>query len=107
MISSGFEVKVIQNRTDGSELRTDLAGIEEAVSHFGVENIFGVVTTTSCFAPRGCDAVEEVAKICDKYGIIHVVNNAYGLQVGRKRGGGALGEGNLSSFLFFLFFFFF
>ena len=83
MISSGFDVKVIENRTDGDELRTDISGIEEAVSHYGKDRIFGVVTTTSCFAPRGCDAVEEVGKLCEKYGIVHVVNNAYGLQVGR------------------------
>lgn len=39
-----------------------------------------VISTTSCFAPRGCDAVDEIAVICDKYNVNHLINNAYGLQ---------------------------
>jgi len=37
------------------------------------------MSTTSCFAPRVPDKVEEVALLAKKYGVFHVVNNAYGL----------------------------
>ena len=39
-----------------------------------------VLTTTSCFAPRQPDLVDEVARLCKEYEVGHVINNAYGLQ---------------------------
>ena len=42
-----------------------------------------VLTTTSCFAPRGADDVVGVAKLCTALGVGHVVNNAYGVQSSR------------------------
>ena len=47
----------------------------------GAERVLCVLSTTSCFAPRVPDAVEELAKLCKRRGIGHVINNAYGLQV--------------------------
>ena len=35
---------------------------------------------TSCFAPRAIDKIEEIAALCKKYEIFHLINNAYGLQ---------------------------
>lgn len=37
------------------------------------------MSTTSCFAPRIPDDVEKNSEIAKKYGIFHVVNNAYGI----------------------------
>lgn len=80
MITAGCEPVVIENVLEGFELRTDTDAIRRTIIELGAENIVGVLTTTSCFAPRGCDKVVDVAKLCTEYGIGHVINNAYGLQ---------------------------
>ncbi|KAI0980888.1 hypothetical protein GJ496_005028 [Pomphorhynchus laevis] len=41
---------------------------------------FCVVSTTSCFAPRVPDDVIVISKLCRKYEVAHLVNNAYGIQ---------------------------
>lgn len=46
----------------------------------GAEHIACVLTTTSCFAPRASDSVDQVAVLCSRYNIPHLINNAYGLQ---------------------------
>ena len=38
------------------------------------------MSTTSCFAPRQPDAIDEIAKLCKEFQVAHVINNAYGLQ---------------------------
>ena len=53
--SSGFEAIVIENVLEGDELRTNVGAIEEAIKEKGVDAIACVLTTTSCFAPRGID----------------------------------------------------
>ncbi|GJQ88153.1 hypothetical protein Trydic_g13155 [Trypoxylus dichotomus] len=53
--------------------------IEEKIKQFGAENICCVMSTTSCFAPRACDDIEDIAKICHKNDVFHLINNAYGL----------------------------
>ncbi|OQR96216.1 o-phosphoseryl-tRNA(Sec) selenium transferase-like [Achlya hypogyna] len=80
MVTSGLEPVVIENAADGDELRTDLAALEAKVLELGPANILCVLSTTSCFAPRGYDRVEEIARLCQQYDIGHVINNAYGLQ---------------------------
>lgn len=54
--------------------------IDSKIRELGPENVFCVLSTTSCFAPRGVDNIEEIADICKRYNIFHVINNAYGLQ---------------------------
>jgi O-phospho-L-seryl-tRNASec:L-selenocysteinyl-tRNA synthase len=62
-------------------LKTNLQGIEELLTDPKYsERILGVQTTTSCFAPRAYDSVVEVAKLCKKFNVHHVINSAYGLQ---------------------------
>ncbi|RZF40213.1 hypothetical protein LSTR_LSTR011987 [Laodelphax striatellus] len=46
----------------------------------GSDNIVCVLSTTSCFAPRAADSLEQIAVLCSRYNIPHLVNNAYGLQ---------------------------
>ncbi|XP_068134364.1 O-phosphoseryl-tRNA(Sec) selenium transferase [Hyperolius riggenbachi] len=80
MITAGFEPVVIENVLEGDELRTDLSLVESQIQELGAENILCVHSTTSCFAPRVPDRLEELAEICAKYDIPHIVNNAYGVQ---------------------------
>ncbi|XP_023822021.1 O-phosphoseryl-tRNA(Sec) selenium transferase [Oryzias latipes] len=80
MITAGFEPVVVENVLDGDELRTDLEAVERKVEELGAENILCVHSTTSCFAPRVPDSLEELAAMCAKHNIPHVVNNAYGVQ---------------------------
>ncbi|XP_035639917.1 O-phosphoseryl-tRNA(Sec) selenium transferase isoform X3 [Oncorhynchus keta] len=80
MITAGFEPVVVENILEGDELRTDMEAVERTVQELGAENILCIHSTTSCFAPRVPDRLEELATISAKYDIPHVVNNAYGVQ---------------------------
>ncbi|KAG3276817.1 Sep (O-phosphoserine) tRNA:Sec (selenocysteine) tRNA synthase [Ictidomys tridecemlineatus] len=80
MITAGFEPVVIENVLEGDELRTDLKAVEAKVQELGPDNVLCVHSTTSCFAPRVPDRLEELAVICANYDIPHIVNNAYGVQ---------------------------
>ena len=62
-------------------MRTNLTAIREAIKSHGADSIVCVLSTTSCFAPRAADDVENISEICKEYGIGHVINNAYGLQL--------------------------
>ncbi|EFC49610.1 predicted protein [Naegleria gruberi] len=79
--TAGFTPIVIENvlNEDGS-IEANLQSIESKIQQVGAENILCVLSTTSCFAPRVPDDVFEIGKICFKYGIGQVVNNAYGVQ---------------------------
>ncbi|XP_039677734.1 O-phosphoseryl-tRNA(Sec) selenium transferase isoform X2 [Perca fluviatilis] len=77
---SGFEPVVVENVLEGDELRTDLEAVECKIKELGAENILCVHSTTSCFAPRVPDRLEELAALCAKHNIPHIVNNAYGVQ---------------------------
>lgn len=59
--------------------------VERAITSLGSEAVLCVLSTTSCFAPRAPDAVGELAQVCHRHNVAHVVNNAYGLQVRGKR----------------------
>ncbi|XP_061921948.1 O-phosphoseryl-tRNA(Sec) selenium transferase [Entelurus aequoreus] len=80
MITAGFEPIIIENVLEGDELRTDLEAVERKIEELGADSILCVHSTTSCFAPRVPDRLEELATICAKYNIPHIVNNAYGVQ---------------------------
>uniref|UniRef100_A0A671YYF5 O-phosphoseryl-tRNA(Sec) selenium transferase n=1 Tax=Sparus aurata TaxID=8175 RepID=A0A671YYF5_SPAAU len=57
------------------------AGFEpRKIEELGADNVLCVHSTTSCFAPRVPDRLEELATMCAKYNIPHIVNNAYGVQ---------------------------
>ena len=89
---------VVENVLEGDELRTDVRAVEEQIQNLGAETVACVFTTTSCFAPRAYDRcvpgiifkfifftfpynrLSEVAEMCKRYNIPHIVNNAYGVQ---------------------------
>ena len=81
ILSAGFDVRVVSPILVGDQLETDVDGMARAVVDAGgPDQVICAVTTTSCFAPRGCDDVESVAKLCRHIGIAHVINHAYGVQ---------------------------
>ncbi|KAG8240045.1 hypothetical protein J437_LFUL019613, partial [Ladona fulva] len=83
IVTAGLEPVIVETISVGDELRTDVAGIEERIETLGAANIACILTTTSCFAPRAADSVEQVAVLCARYGVPHLINNAYGLQSAR------------------------
>ena len=70
----------IENVLDGDELRTDVAALKAKLDELGAENVLCVLSTTSCFAPRGVDKLLELGRLCEAAGVPHVANNAYGVQ---------------------------
>ncbi|KAK0132095.1 O-phosphoseryl-tRNA(Sec) selenium transferase [Merluccius polli] len=83
MITAGFEPVVVENVLEGDELRTDLEAVERQIQALGAESVLCIHSTTSCFAPRVPDRLEELAMMCAKYDIPHIVNNAYGIQASK------------------------
>jgi len=80
IITAGLVPIVIHNRLEGDEVRTDIGLLEEEIKLKEPENILCVLSTTSCFTPRAIDRVIEIAILCARYNIGHIINNAYGLQ---------------------------
>ncbi|KAK7070844.1 hypothetical protein SK128_002687 [Halocaridina rubra] len=80
IITAGYEPAIIENKLEGDELRTDVDELERQLLSLGADSVAAVMTTTSCFAPRAIDRLEEVAKLCAQHGVPHIINNAYGVQ---------------------------
>lgn len=78
--SANLEPLAIDGIVSGDEITTNLEMIEETIKKYTPEKILAVLSTTSCFGPRVPDKVEEISKICSKYNVAHVINNAYGVQ---------------------------
>lgn len=68
--------------TPTDEVSVPVEDIEKAIHDTcgGPENVFCVLSTTSCFTPRIPDDVVGIAQLCERLGVAHVINNAYGLQ---------------------------
>ena len=60
-------------------MRMDLAAVERCLEEVGSDAVVCVMTTSSCFAPRGCDMLVDVAKLCQQHVVPHIINNAYGV----------------------------
>jgi len=80
--AAGLKPVVVElKRIEGSDaLGTDVPGIRAAVERVTAEEVLCICTTTSTFAPRVPDSVDEVALLAAELGVPHVINNAYGLQ---------------------------
>ena len=82
IITSGFEpliINPIPNKKNDYEIETDIEQIKAVIDKYGIDNILCITSTTSCFAPRCYDNIEEISKICKEKKIFHVINNAYGI----------------------------
>uniref|UniRef100_A0A7S0Y830 O-phosphoseryl-tRNA(Sec) selenium transferase n=1 Tax=Pseudo-nitzschia delicatissima TaxID=44447 RepID=A0A7S0Y830_9STRA len=77
--SAGLQCVVVPTKMEGDSVVTDTQAMEQALNEHS-DKVLAIITTTSCFAPRVPDAVDEVAKLCKTYEVYHVINNAYGLQ---------------------------
>mmetsp|Transcript_31927 Transcript_31927/g.95611 ORF Transcript_31927/g.95611 Transcript_31927/m.95611 type:complete len:394 (-) Transcript_31927:90-1271(-) len=82
--SAGMRCVVVQTKVNAEtdEVVTDMGAMAKALEE-NEGNVLAIITTTSCFAPRVPDAVDEVAKLCQKNDVAQVINNAYGLQCDR------------------------
>ncbi|XP_033756838.1 O-phosphoseryl-tRNA(Sec) selenium transferase-like [Pecten maximus] len=80
IITAGLTPVVVENILEGDELRTDVQAVRDKVVELGASNVLCIFTTTSCFAPRAPDRLEEIGEICKVNDIPHLINNAYGLQ---------------------------
>lgn len=76
---AGLKCVVVPTKIRDDQVVTDLDAMEAALQEYG-DAVLAIITTTSCFAPRVPDAVDEVAKLCQKWNVSHIINNAYGLQ---------------------------
>ncbi|PAA55979.1 hypothetical protein BOX15_Mlig028377g1 [Macrostomum lignano] len=83
IITAGFTPVPIEPLLDGDQLVTDVTAVRSLIEQHGPDSIVAVMTTTSCFAPRVPDRLADVAKLCDEFGLPHIVNNAYGVQASR------------------------
>ena len=80
MVTANLTPVIIDTIRNEDELQTNLVEFENQIHKLGSHNIVCIVSTTSCFAPRGCDDIEALAVLSKKHNIPHVINNAYGLQ---------------------------
>ena len=80
MITANLVPVVIDTIRNEDELQTNVTEFENQIQRLGAHNIVCIISTTSCFAPRGCDDIEALAVLSKKHNIPHVINNAYGLQ---------------------------
>jgi O-phospho-L-seryl-tRNASec:L-selenocysteinyl-tRNA synthase len=78
--ASGYDVFVVEPILEGDELVSNLYSLEKELQGNDCKNIAAIVSSTSCFAPRASDDVEAIAKLCQKYNVAHIINNAYGVQ---------------------------
>ena len=79
ILLAGFQPIIIDQVVVNGELQTNVEGIKVALETYGDE-VLCVMSTTSCFAPRQPDQVDEIAKLCQRLAVPHLINNAYGLQ---------------------------
>eukprot|EP00906_Rhabdomonas_costata_P020305 RCo029511 len=77
--TAGLSPVVVGLVRRGDALHTNLQEIERILQMQAAE-VVCVLTTTSCFAPRSPDDVLAVSRLCQRYGVAHVINNAYGVQ---------------------------
>lgn len=70
--SAGLIPVVIENKLEGDELRTDVAAIEAAILELGADKICAIVSTTSCFAPRAHDRLEDLAILAAKHDVVRL-----------------------------------
>lgn len=80
--AAGLQSVVVELKAiEGSDaLGTDLEAMEAAIQRVGASEVLCICTTTSTFAPRVPDTVDEVAVLAQRLDVPHVINNAYGLQ---------------------------
>lgn len=80
MITAGLQPIVVEGLLVGNELKTNVDEMRKSIQQIGTDNILCVLSTTSCFAPRCPDDLIGIADLCKEFDLMHLVNNAYGVQ---------------------------
>eukprot|EP00055_Hartaetosiga_balthica_P012691 m.62429 g.62429 ORF g.62429 m.62429 type:complete len:502 (-) comp8030_c3_seq3:1882-3387(-) len=78
--TTGFIPIVVDGILEGDAIASNIVELKRVLDEIPEEEITCVITTTSCFAPREMDRVEEVSVICKEKNVPHLINNAYGVQ---------------------------
>jgi len=79
IFTAGMLPLVVENKIVDNQMVTDVEAIRSLMVQYG-EQILCVLATTSCFAPRQPDSIDQIAELCAEFNCGHVINNAYGLQ---------------------------
>ena len=77
--TAGLTPLIVENIFAEEELVTDISSIRKLLLEHG-KKVLCVISTTSCFAPRQPDLIDQIALACKEFDVAHVINNAYGLQ---------------------------
>jgi O-phospho-L-seryl-tRNASec:L-selenocysteinyl-tRNA synthase len=81
--SAGFQCIVVPTTkattTDDDSVITDITNLQQYMIQYK-DRLVAVISTTSCFAPRVPDKIDDIGKLCKEMNVPHVINNAYGLQ---------------------------
>ena len=79
VLSAGLKCVVVPTTMEGDSVVTSLEKLEQYMNQYQ-DRLLAVISTTSCFAPRVPDKVDDIGKLCKSRDVAHVINNAYGLQ---------------------------
>ena len=80
ILTAGLHPIVIDNiLTEDGSMETDVTAVAECMAEY-TDRVLCVLSTTSCFAPRQPDKVDELARLCKDRDVGHIINNAYGTQ---------------------------
>jgi O-phospho-L-seryl-tRNASec:L-selenocysteinyl-tRNA synthase len=77
ILAANLEVIVVEGKSVGDEIVTDLRRVEEIIESEAGE-IHSIVSCVSCFAPRAPDSIFQLSRLASKHQIAHIVNAAYG-----------------------------
>lgn len=81
--SAGFQCIVVPTTkattNDDDSVITDIAKLQQYMIQYK-DRLVAIISTTSCFAPRVPDKIDDIGKLCKEMNVPHVINNAYGLQ---------------------------
>ena len=77
--TAGLIPLCVENLMIDEKMVTNIPAIRSLLEQYG-EEVLCVLATTSCFAPRQPDSIDEIAKLCKEFNCGHVINNAYGIQ---------------------------
>lgn len=79
ILAAGLTPIIVENLLTDQGMITNIPELQRLLETMGNE-VLCVLSTTSCFAPRQPDQVDQIAKLCAAHAVGHVINNAYGLQ---------------------------
>ena len=79
VLSAGFQCVVVPTKIEGDMVVTDMDAMKSNIEKYK-GRVRAIISTTSCFAPRVPDSIDDIGRLCKENGIAHIINNAYGLQ---------------------------